>query len=43
MKNHSLTYTEGDFQYLVLSSNSVILGRKTTILEKKSRDEDGGD
>ena len=41
--NRLLTYIEDNIQYPVLKSNSMILGRETTILGGKPGDEDGGD
>ena len=34
MNNHTLTYIEDDIQYPVLTLKRMILGRKTTVLEK---------
>ena len=40
MNSRSLTYIENDIQYAVLTSNCMILWRKTTVLEKNPEGED---
>ena len=43
MNNHTLTYIEDDIQYPVLTLSSKILGRKATVLEENTEDEDEND
>ena len=43
MNNHTLTYIEDDIQYPVLTLSSMILGRKATVLEENTEDEDEND
>ena len=40
MNNRPLTYIENDNQYPVLTPSSIIIQRKTTVLEKNPEDED---